>query len=174
MNIRTDPESRSIILPVEAPYIADGVMTQLTSEEYVVKTECHMTLVPDEVGSKLLPEQFALLAHDLDAAGNVPIELDGQIYEISKPKILEDEEYERHSLVVPVRARVLQLAIQHAAQAAHAEDVLNAYDIPLHVTLATKPENPYARRGIGIASQEEWDALEPRPYNTKPWQAFDA
>lgn len=159
MRISTDTERLTIEHLIEpSPGIADGIMAELTADEYVVPDVHSIPLVTQESGSGLTHTEFEVVAHVLSQASKPPLRYGENIYEFGEP--------EWGALVVPVTSRVLRLAINQAAQAAHLDGNLHAFELPLYTTLASRPEGAELPV-FGVNSAEPWKDLE--PYNHKPW-----
>ncbi len=173
MRIISSREYNSIIMPVDAPSIADGVMADLTAQEYSLKEEGHITLLPREIGEQLNDTEFTYLAQRLLAFDDPDAIIRyGDLYEISKPKVSKDgTEYERQSLVSPVSIPKIASFMSSVVGEHGMGGYFDVADIPFHCTIAVKPDNPYAKRGIGIASRKEWVNLHPQRFNIKPWLA---
>ena len=161
-----NPEYGTIIHPVKQPAITKRVAAQMEADGYMVKDEFHITVIDSEYGQSLPPVDFKELADFFSAVPPARFSYIGSLFEVEKPKVVEGRAYPRRSLVAPIAsmamfrtlydARVaMQLALPHPF---------------LHVTLATHPDTPVARRGIGIASEEEWTRLGPILYEMD-WEA---
>ena len=89
-----------------------------------------------------------------------------QIFKIEKPKVVDGVERPRQSLVVQAGGQHLNATILTVGRIAGNPPLTVPF---IHLTLATKPDTDIAARGIGIATREEWESLNPVPYNNKPW-----
>ena len=163
-----NPELRTVICEIEPPHIQPRVIDMMRSEGFDLKDEFHITVVPREAGEGMWTPTFEKLAGIMGRA--LLLESDytysHDLYRVRKPKLHEEQTIPRSSIVAPVVSqRILQ----------HIDFVGMALDAPLrapflHVTLATHPDHPIARRGIGIPSEEDWLSMETQVY-ASGWQA---
>ncbi len=156
----------SIILPIDAPRIRPDVLQKLRHDGYSLKREFHVTVVPTEIGKQLTDAQYIMTQFLVNSLVNPRPYFSRTVYEVSCPKVVADQTHSRQSLVVPVT--LPHLDVIHGVVASKLDGQM--LDEPFwHVTLATRPATPVASRGIGIASQPEWDQLQPIRY-VSGWQ----
>lgn len=156
-----------IIRQITLPELNYQVLLQLDERGYILKHEHHVTLVTaasrmriDEKRVKLLQE-FA----DTITEGDLRDGLSSTLYEIEKPKQIDDETYLRSSIVIPIISETVQSQLAKLATDLR-------IDLPepfLHVTIATKPTTEVAARGIGVENAEEWEKLHPHAFAVD-WQ----
>jgi hypothetical protein len=160
------PEFGTIIQPIPAPRILPEVARQMVTDGYRNKDELHVTIVNSEFGRTLSGKAFGTLAEYFDACPPLDLDVLGTLYEVEKSKLVDGLVHPRRTLVALVASRKLLRTMQVARY----ETGLALPSPFLHVTVATKPDTPIARRGIGIASEQEWISLGALPYATE-WSA---
>jgi len=151
----------SIIYGVDLPEISQQVQVKLQRDGYDVKNEFHITLADAKYRSRLQDEQIKLIIGELAKHAPFDIEFDGALYAISKPKVIGGQAYERRSIVTPVHSPDIISWLGNITSRMEIEPPEQPF---LHVTVATAPDTVVARRGIGIASRDEWQALHPVRY----------
>lgn len=151
---------RSIIYPVDTPPFRDGLRAFVEDENYRVKDEFHLTVASPEYRQALSEEQVEHF-EELLKDSRLPVIYQDTLYAISNPKLLPDgTSYERHSIVALLRPDKIYECLGKIAS----ELEITMPKFFPHVTIATAPENLYARRGIGIYSAVEWEDLAPKVF----------
>jgi hypothetical protein len=153
-----DTEARSVIFPVEAPRFDAAFAEKMQADGFTPKDEYHVTVIPSDYGAQVPDDVFETMAAYFEDDKRLAPEViyRNRVFRINKPKIIEGEARPRESLIAPLGSVALSFAIMHART--HFQ-----IHIPrefLHVTLATRPDTPEGRRGIGISSEPEFLALD--------------
>jgi hypothetical protein len=165
-----DWDMRTITMPVEQPGIRDGLIEELAEKGWQLKHEFHVTVAHRELIKGIAKASFTDLAEILNENGdNLSMEYAKYLMHISRPKITGEAEYPREALVTPVSSHSLEMLIHQSSQAVGIKPIRPF----LHLTMFTRPDNPYARRGISIADRKAWHRLHRKIYGGS-WQAEQA
>jgi len=149
----------SIIYPVDTPPFRDGLVAFMEDEGYRMKDEFHLTIANPAYRQMLSPEQLEHFEEVLQARP-LPLAYEDVLYVVEKSKDFPSQSFERRSIIALLKPTRL---LESVGKIATELEVATPEFFP-HVTIATAPDNAYARRGIGIASVVEWIALEPEIY----------
>ncbi len=159
-------DTRSVIHPVELPPLLPAVADQIAADAFTMKDEHHVTVIPASVGDQLADEQLGQLQGYFASLPEPELTFRPSfLYRVAKEKQVDQTVYPREALV----ARVQSYDITRATIGAYAMLHIPMHKAFLHVTVATRPDNPYASRGIGIDSPREWQDLMPWVYAPE-WQ----
>lgn len=155
--------SKGGIYHIKPPKINSTACELIEKTDYILKTEFHITLIgakySDLFNDGRRRQQISKIAESVRGLDYV---FDKCLYSVSRPKLINGQEYDRQSLVAPINSAQLKGVLNQII------DDLQV-DIPqqfLHVTIATKPDTKTASLGIGINSEAEWQSLEPKIFQT--------
>lgn len=154
----------AVLLSIDTPNIQPDLQDRILAEGFRLKDECHITIAqsgPDFEAVKV--RRLATALHRLTTKPTHDSE--ANLYRVAKPKQIDSLVIPRYSLVVPVISRAIEADMEFVARD-HDLEVPPRF---LHVTLATSPDTAVARRGIGIANTQTWQALNAELY-AKNWQ----
>ena len=152
-------ETQSAILPVMQPDILHSIQLQAIEEGYKVKEEFHVTVLPANSNEILAGEQVDLVESLLENTVVDDITIEDTVFYVTKDKIVDEVSYKRESLIVGIQSKQLNKLLGQLAV------ITQRGKLPfLHITLFTRGESPYAQRGIGIESIEDFEAMQPQAY----------
>lgn len=154
-------EGRAALVEIRRPEIVQALFLDAIDEGFKEKEEFHVTVLPRLDGEQPSEQELDQLQAVLDGEEVDDIRLaPSRIALVEKPKIVDGVSYPRESIIVPVHSERIHQLLGRVS-------MIYGRDVPkpfLHVTLFTRGENRYARRGIGIDTLEEFAALHPQPF----------
>jgi hypothetical protein len=165
LRIEFSPETRSAIIPIERPKIIYDLASRALRDGFQEKDEFHVTVLPSVDKADISDEDIDRYRALVDGAQINDLRIiNSMVYRLWKPKmVIEEGEsvfYERESIIV--RARSLDvLRVLDRMGTAHGFNVPYPF---LHATLFTKGDEPYASKGIGIATPQEFYQTPHEPY----------
>lgn len=159
------PETRSALLPIPEPKIVKALSARALADGFVPKGEFHVTFLPAIAADRIDPhevEQYERMLRDQVITDLKVIE--NGVFHIQKPKVVEIENeqltLERESIIAQVESKQL-IALLSRFTTTYA---LFPPNVPLHTTLFTRGDNPFARRGIGVDSWNDLMGMNPVRY----------
>ena len=161
------PVIEGVVLPLGQLAVHPEAVEHARSAGFQLKDELHLTVASASYMNELTAKQRELFHRLVQSEPRPSLDYQDVLYRVAKPKMVEGKAIERETLIAPVFSpQVEQMLGAIAAQL----EVAPPQPF-LHVTLFTRPDNTVARRGIGIASAEEWNALRPDAPFILGWQA---
>jgi hypothetical protein len=157
--------SRSAIIPIYRPDLVEKLQDQALHDGFEEKEEFHVTILPtvDDI-SQVDPKDLQAFRIALTGKVDDIRVVEQEVFRINKPKRVGDVIYPRESIIARIHSSSILRML--------GSRMMNGFGIYvptpfLHVTLFTKGDNEFARRGIGIDSVQEFMALHPERYPEK-------
>lgn len=152
-------QSGSLILNINKPSLNSKVAAYLIDDSFLLKDEFHITCIGNSLAESLSTEQLALVEGMIAGVFVDDIYLDDKLYFIDSPKVVDGQLFERQAIIVSVISESLTNLLQEIS------DKLGIVIQPyLHITIATRPDNQCAKRGIGIESYEKFELINQGEY----------
>lgn len=153
------PEYRSLIIKTNQPALSAEAKALIEADGFNVKDKAHITCFGSQVGKELSDAQLDMTRVAMRGFSFDDVELYGSLFLVSNPKVIDGQSFERESLVAPISSPTIKWLLQKLSGQLYVP-----LDQFLHVTVATRPDSPIARWGIGINNQSEFDAISRGEY----------
>jgi len=147
-------EYRSLIIRTDLPSLSIKAKDFIERDGFNLKDEAHITCIGSSVGGSLSDTQLEIVRVGMCEYTIDDVTLGDVLYRVAQPKVVDNQSFERESLIAPINSPSIERLLKNSS------DKLGiTIDQFLHITIATRPDNQYAKRGIGINSQAEFDAI---------------
>lgn len=152
-------QSGSLILNINKPSLNTKVAAYLIGDGFLIKDEFHITCISNSLTESLSTDQLTLVERIIAEFSVDDIYLDDKLYLLDSPKVVDGQSFERQAIIVSVVSKSLMDLLKKIS------DKLGIVVQPyIHITIATRPDNQCAGRGIGIENNEKLELINQGEY----------